>query len=301
MYKVRVAYTHSGPFHSDDVFASAFLMRMFPGVKIRRVSELPINMPKYSIAYDIGGGMFDHHQKGGNGERKNGIPYSSFGLLWKKFGIPFLRSKLDENKIDVTSVWFEIDKQLVSGIDAIDNGYFEKKNAEVMTICSTISLFRPNWDEENKTYDEQFEKAVEFAGTIFDNSVSKAISEAKAISIMEEKISKTNDGVLVMDHYVAWQKCLARSQNENAKKIYFVVYPSLRGGYNIASVYRTDGMKESKILFPQNWWGENNEKLEKKSGIRGAKFVHQKGFIAGAINKEAAIKMAKKAIERNNK
>ena len=43
-------------------------------------------MDSADIVIDVGGqydpdaGRFDHHQRGGAGERENGIPYSSFGL-----------------------------------------------------------------------------------------------------------------------------------------------------------------------------------------------------------------------------
>ncbi len=48
---------------------------------------------KADIVIDVGGeynadtGRFDHHQRGGAGERENGIPYSSFGLIWQKYGL----------------------------------------------------------------------------------------------------------------------------------------------------------------------------------------------------------------------
>ncbi len=44
------------------------------------------------VRVDIGGrsdpasGDFDHHQRGGAGERANGIRYASFGLVWRHHG-----------------------------------------------------------------------------------------------------------------------------------------------------------------------------------------------------------------------
>ena len=46
-------------------------------------------------------GKFDHHQKNRNGKKKNGIYYSSIGLLWKKFGKDYLE-KLNVKDIDKT-------------------------------------------------------------------------------------------------------------------------------------------------------------------------------------------------------
>lgn len=51
--------THAGVFHADDVFASALLRLLNPQVSIRRVRELPEEF--CGLAFDIGGGEFDHH------------------------------------------------------------------------------------------------------------------------------------------------------------------------------------------------------------------------------------------------
>ena len=37
--------------------------------------------------YDPDAGRLDHHQRSGAGERGNGIPYSSVGLIWQKYGL----------------------------------------------------------------------------------------------------------------------------------------------------------------------------------------------------------------------
>ena len=77
------AVTHGGRFHADDVFSSALLRLLNPKIKIRRVMRLPENFD--GLAFDIGGGDFDHHQNGAP-VRENGVPYAAFGLLWRAFG-----------------------------------------------------------------------------------------------------------------------------------------------------------------------------------------------------------------------
>lgn len=37
--------------------------------------------------YDAAGGRFEHHQRGGAETHSNGIPYSSFGLVWQEYGL----------------------------------------------------------------------------------------------------------------------------------------------------------------------------------------------------------------------
>lgn len=78
--------THAGVFHADDVFATVILSKVRENVVVARVQRVPDNLSADVVVYDIGGGKFDHHQRGGNGARPNGVPYASCGLLWKEFG-----------------------------------------------------------------------------------------------------------------------------------------------------------------------------------------------------------------------
>src|SRR5437764_1161911 len=91
---------HNGNFHADDVFAVATVLLVlersdFPAwrqaiPKIIRTRD-PKTIEKADFVVDVGGvydaenNRFDHHQAGGAGTRANGIPYASFGLVWKKF------------------------------------------------------------------------------------------------------------------------------------------------------------------------------------------------------------------------
>ena len=65
-------------FHADDVFATALLQILRPDIKITRGFVVPDDFD--GIVYDIGFGMFDHHQEPRE-TRPNGIPYAAFGLL----------------------------------------------------------------------------------------------------------------------------------------------------------------------------------------------------------------------------
>ena len=53
-------FTHGSKFHSDDVFATAFLKILNPDIQIERGFEVPEDFD--GIVYDIGRGKFDHHQ-----------------------------------------------------------------------------------------------------------------------------------------------------------------------------------------------------------------------------------------------
>lgn len=83
-------FTHSGTFHADEVMATAIIAEMTGKEELRvyRTNRMDDVYPSPdSIVYDIGHGQYDHHQKGGNGCRENGVPYSSCGLIWRDFGM----------------------------------------------------------------------------------------------------------------------------------------------------------------------------------------------------------------------
>ena len=129
--------THSGRFHVDDVISTIFLSKIIDSVILARVLTISNKDVKDKIVYDIGLGEFDHHQKNRNGQRDNGIFYSSIGLLWKKFGKEYLK-KIGVKYIDKT---FEhMDKELIQNIDAADNMQFEyvenKISPDFVKLCN---------------------------------------------------------------------------------------------------------------------------------------------------------------------
>ena len=72
-------FTHAGKFHADDVFATALLQIIRPDIRITRGFVVPDDFD--GIVYDIGFGMFDHHQEpreyranGGCGKADPGKP-----------------------------------------------------------------------------------------------------------------------------------------------------------------------------------------------------------------------------------
>ena len=225
--------THGGVFHADEVMAVAILSEIFGReMKVSRVFKVPNDLPDGTIVLDIGGGKYDHHQRGGNGARENGVPYASCGLIWREFGKELLKEVED-----VENVWRLIDEQLISGIDAIDCGAIPRCEAVVkpMTISAIISSFNPAWDS-TETSDEAFVKAVDEAKRIFDRLLSNTISKVKAIGIVEAAIENSKDHIMVLETFVPWQDALFASDNPKAAEILFVVFPSNRGGFNWQAV-----------------------------------------------------------------
>ena len=155
--KKKILITHNGSFHADDLFATATLSILNEGnVKIVRTRDQKV-IATGDYVYDVGGiydeklNHFDHHQKGGAGKRENGIPYSSFGLVWKTYG---------EKLCDSKEVADKIDHKIVQPIDALDNGVdisLPKFDGVFSYGAEQIFLaFSPTWQEDSKNIDDVF-------------------------------------------------------------------------------------------------------------------------------------------------
>ena len=285
--------THSGIFHADEVMATVLLSKILPEVKVYRTFKVPENIAEDVIVYDIGGGIYDHHQRSFNEARENGIKFSSFGLLWRKFGMQLLSDNQNAEMV------FELfDKSFVMGIDAVDNGQIERTDGgvQVMSISGAISAFNPNWDEKTDA-DECFLKAVAFAEIIFDNALAGAIAKAKAKAGVENAIEKSANGIMILDEFMPWQDFLFNSINRKAADILYVVFPSNRGGYNVNAVPDAPGSFGQRKPLPQSWAGLRGSELAAASGVATANFCHPAKFICGADTLEGALQMAKKAVE----
>lgn len=286
--------THGGVFHADEVMAVAILSEIFGReMKVSRVFKVPNDLPDGTIVLDIGGGKYDHHQRGGNGARENGVPYASCGLIWREFGKELLKEVED-----VENVWRLIDEQLISGIDAIDCGAIPRCEAVVkpMTISAIISSFNPAWDS-TETPDEAFVKAVDEAKRIFDRLLSNTISKVKAIGIVEAAIENSKDHIMVLETFVPWQDALFASDNPKAAEILFVVFPSNRGGFNWQAVPESLGNFAVRKSTPKEWWGASEKELQELTGVDDVTFCHPNGFLGSAKSKDGAIRLAKLAIE----
>ncbi len=283
--------THDGNFHADDVFSVAALKSIFPDIKVIRTRDLEL-IAKADIVVDVGGeydpetDRFDHHQRGGAGERENGIPYSSFGLIWQKYGVEICGGNPD--------IAQALDAGLVSDIDAVDCGHVQGVQ-EGISLSQTIGMFNPTWQEDKHT-DECFDEAVAFAMRILARCIAHASSGINAKSIVALAIEKAKDPrVIVLEQYTPWKKTVVNMSDEAL----FVVYPSQTGEWRIQGVPTALGSFEVRKPLPESWAGLSDKALQDITGIDDAMFCHNALFIAGAKSFESIMKMAAMAIEEN--
>jgi len=281
--------THNGNFHADDVFSIAALKQLFPSFKLIRTRDLAL-IAQADIVVDVGGehdpstDRFDHHQRGGAGARENGVPYSSFGLIWQKYGLALCQGN--------QNVANAVDAGLVSTIDAIDCGHVEGVYQGI-SLSQTIGMFNPTWQEE-RHIDACFDEAVEFASRVLTRFIASANGGIDAKEIVAKAIDDAEDPrVIVLEKYTPWK----RTVHALSEEALYVLYPSPTGEWRIQTVPVEPGSFEDRKPLPKPWAGLSDDALKEVTGIDDAMFCHNGLFIAGAASFESTMKMATMALE----
>lgn len=285
--------THSGSFHADDVFAVATLSLLLgeESIEIIRTRDKSIFetgdfVVDVGRVYDEEKNRFDHHQEGWNIKRENGVPYASFGLVWKVYG-----EKVCGNKEIVK----EIDGYLVSAIDAHDNGLSVSKNiiegVSEYSLGETITLFNKNFDEESDN-DQNFLFAVSLARKILKRIIDNALSGQKVRKMFREVYEKTEDKRYVVFDIdsTEWKK-----DSSLYPELLFVVHP-YKDSWALKTIKKAEGNFENRKSLPLSWAGKEGEELQKITGVSDALFCHNKLFIATTKTKESAFQLLKLAL-----
>lgn len=271
------AITHNGKFHIDEVFSTVLLMNLFDEIRLIRVSNIPDNTEiKDKIIYDIGKGEFDHHQPNPL-TRKDGIKYSSFGLLWRKYGKKYLEKI---NCQDIDFAWDSFDATLVKTIDKIDNFQIETDCLKNYLISNIIERFNPNWNSDTDS-NTKFQEAVSFASVIFDNEINNVLSIIDAKRYLKNNIV-IDKNYIILDKSIPYNDFINENDTEN--KIKFIICPSKRNGYEIRTVL-------NRAIFPNEWYGISEEEFRKKYNISGFLYCHSNGKLCITNSLETAVKI----------
>jgi uncharacterized UPF0160 family protein len=249
--------THSGSFHADDVCAVSVLSLLYKKngseIEVTRTRDAAL-IAAGDIVLDVGGKyddakFFDHHQQGGAGARPNGIPYASFGLIWKHFGEEYCGSK---------NVAEKFDKFFVQGVDAVDNGVniTESKYKDVFPVSlnSIVMSFVPFFDEGENKENEQFMKAVDIFSGIIERYVSflKKEEEAKAL-VIDDYEKAADKRIIILKNPYPFQETLS-----TYKEPLFVIYKSPQSDtWHVKAV--SENMESFKVRksLPEAWAGKN--------------------------------------------
>lgn len=284
-----VTHKTSPRFHADDVSATALLRIVFDillDIKTQTVHTFNPAEEGYTdetpdcIVYDIGLGIYDHHQPDGQNEHclredPDGIvrKYSSVGLIWKEVGKYFLPEYADE-----------IYNNLIKFIDDNDNGF----ESNPLSFCIKCMNYPPNYSTNNSS-DDFFESAVNFMITffsgIFNTYFARKDEEDEIIDIINTAKTMNNGKYVVSEHYLnGMDSACAKEQ------IPFYIYPNVRdNGYCFKTITPIGGkMNDHLVDIPQdvrNW--------------EGVTFLHPSAFLGSAVSKARAIEIVETILSDN--
>ncbi len=295
--------THSGGFHADELLSSVVLTHLFPNAKLFRTRDRDWVTPApHKIIYDVGGAfdrdaqIFDHHQRPGP-LRDDDQPFSSFGLIWARYGREYLAA-LNVPADDVEAIHAKFDTKFVLPIDLLDNGAMEPSVAgplSSLTLPSLLGSLKPVFDDPSPNADDDaFFTALPIAASFVHAQIRNLTAKARAHSIVLAAISNAGASpILELPMGMPYGAALDQTDSDH---ILFMVTP--RGDdWTLNGIKLSNDTFEQRADLPAAWAGLSDTALEDASGVKGAKFCHNARFIAVANSREAILKMAKLAVQ----
>lgn len=300
---VRHLLTHDGPFHADEVLATAVLATLWPEaaiIRTRNRAQLSAACADpATIVYDIGGQcapgsrVFDHHQADPP-RRADGTVFSAFGLIWRAFGHAWLR-RIGIGDPLVNETHAAMDAGFVTAIDLIDNGGLSATApgpVGAVTLPTLLSDLLPEGDDPAEL-DAGFAAAVEMARPIL---IARAQRIARMVAAQQEIAvliaAQRDDPVLELPRGMPFARAV---QAGGAAHLRFVLHPRAQE-WVLYAIEASDGVDELRCPFPEAWSGLENEALAAVSGVADAVFCHRNRFLAVARSRAGAREMARRAL-----
>lgn len=285
--EIRIA-THSGQWHSDEIMAIAVMHLVFPGNNISVIRTRDKNLyESCDYVIDVGGKFdnekyFDHHQNDFCLKRDNGIPYASFGLIWKKFGEKICGSEIIARRID---------KRLASFIDAFDVGggkmsAFFENNISINAIClsDVFANAAGSFLDEKPHKHEDFLWCVEFAKKFLSDFIRTIRDELVAENFVRRTLSmQPDEQIAIFDIGIPYKRYIKAYPNI----LIWIVPNETEKTY---SLYLMNKDKPS-FTIPSTW----NERPN-SSGVKDILYINKNGSQLVTRSRESAITVAKNLI-----
>ncbi|XP_065092496.1 MYG1 protein [Ochlerotatus camptorhynchus] len=326
--------THDGIFHCDEVLACFMLQQLpqYANASVTRTRNEKV-LAQCDIVVDVGAVFdrekhrFDHHQASFNDtlnslrpemKVKREIRLSSAGLIYTYFGEEVIRQILSKNAVEnpneelVRAVYRKLYDTLIAEIDAIDNGVpmfdGEPKYSINTHLSARVSHFNPAWNEESDDDTDslkRFEKAKAYVGQEF---VDKVLYYAKrwwpARELVQNAVKKrmevhASGEILELEHFGPWKEHLfeLEEQYDVVGVPKYVIYFNKENDWRVICVPLQSASFVCRKFLAAPWRGVRDTELEKVSGIEGATFCHQSGFIGGNKTRAGALQMAVASLE----
>lgn len=294
--------THSGGFHADELLSTVVLTALYPLARVIRTRDADQIRPASDrIIYDVGRdydparNIFDHHQKDAP-SRADGQPYSSFGLIWARFGGDFLAlSGVPAEHIAAAHA--EFDSDFVLPVDLLDNGAIDPGVAgplAALTLPVLLEAMKPVYDARDEAADDRaFANALTVARAHVGAAIAQIAARLRAQALVLQAIAAAGAGRVLelpmnMPH-------LAAIRAAGADHLLFVIYPR-ETDWALNGIRISDDSFTQRADLPQGWAGLTDAAFEQASGVAGAKFCHNGRFIAVAASRDAILQLAQLAV-----
>lgn len=292
----NLVITHPGVFHADDVCAVAWMQITGVEAPVERRIPTPEELENPEVmVIDVGGQHdpvhhnYDHHQRGGAGERWDvGVPYAAFGLVYDMF------------QPRSFAVGKRLEERIVLPVDAADCGWGTREGTRPeLSFSAVISSFNPGPSASPQERNVAFREAVGFARRVIENELRSAEEFVAAEEEVVGARTELDGRVLVLENFVPWAKHLYRRPDEAG--ILYVIFPSERGGFCLQQVPISAESFEGRKPLPEAWAGLRGEELKQLLELSSASggdatFCHPGRFIGGAESFEDTLRMAELAL-----
>ncbi len=303
-------YTHAGKIHADEVAAYSTLYIAGVCDRFHRLRDIS-TIPSDGIVGDIGReykpelNRFDHHQ--GWIFRSNGIPYATFGLVWKKFGVFAVRKVLEnlciEEKAEMPEdsiligIADRVDKRLVQGIDAHD----ASSEYELIATCGGVPVLANSLSDvvthlnfnvtdgghgmrEDLRQDYSFQTIHGLMSAVIKSTIIGSyrvfVNRRRILDIMSY-----NNDIITLTEGIAWKE-VVDLDFPSAK---FIILPSNHPSnpYMLQAIPVKLGSREVKVTIERPEWF--------------TEFIHQGKWIAGSDSIRSLTQLALYSIEQSEK
>jgi uncharacterized UPF0160 family protein len=244
--------------------------------------------------YDSKTGDFDHHQSGGAGVRPNGVPYASFGLVWREYGGQAAGSDEAAEYVDRHFV------QLVDADDvAVDVFSSALAGVKPYDLSRVIGRFNPSREEDPtpERMDALFMQAVDLAASILKREIANARERITAHSVVRAAVERARGSrIVVLDHFTYWHDTVITE----APEVWYVLYPvwpAVRKQWSVQAVPKRLDSFEHRHSLPEEWAGKEGAALAATTGVNDAVFCHSARFLAIAESKGEALRLAERAVQ----
>jgi uncharacterized UPF0160 family protein len=296
--------THSGSFHSDELFAVATVKLWLAKkgeassneIKICRTRDEKTMSRKSQEDFVLDVGFhyipverrFDHHQQGGAGTRENGIAYATFGLVWKEYGADICGTEVAER----------LDKTLTTSIDAVDNGVevYQKVSEDLKPYAFDNALlsFKPTWQEKNLEMDDAFAQALGIVEPVLYREIAKARAFVEGKKMVEKAYEDAGDKrIIVLENNYSWADVIRLKP----EPLFVVMNNGVQTTWAVQAIGEGGGSFKNRKSFPATWAGKSGSEFAAVTGVKDANFCHSSRFLAIANSKEGALQLAKLAVE----